>query len=86
MTGATIADAINRKKQNMPSLDSGKTGVHPLGRSRKGPGRPFALVALLLGLAGCADLPPREPAAPSPCSIHEASWECQIERYREVSQ
>ena len=43
-------------------------------------------VAILLALAGCASLPPREPAPPSPCDIHEASWECQIQRYHDISQ
>lgn len=43
-------------------------------------------VVLLLALAGCAGLPPPPPqAGASPCFAAEASYECQIERYRNVN-
>lgn len=39
----------------------------------------------LLALAGCAGL--AQPAyTASPCAVSEASYECQVERYRNVSQ
>lgn len=39
----------------------------------------------LLALTGCAGLP--QPAyTASPCTASEASYECQVERYRNVSQ
>ncbi len=41
-------------------------------------------VVLLLALAGCASLPPPQAGA-SPCFAAEASYECQIERYRNVN-
>lgn len=42
---------------------------------------------MLLGLAGCAAVPPRSagPAA-SACVNAEASYACQVERYHNVSQ
>jgi hypothetical protein len=45
--------------------------------------RTFVIV-LLLALAGCAGIAPPQVAA-SPCSINEASYECQVERYFNVS-
>ena len=45
--------------------------------------RPLLLV-LLLALAGCAGGPPPQ-AAVSPCSVSEASYECQVERYHNVN-
>ena len=45
--------------------------------------RPLVLVALF-ALAGCAGAPPRQAAA-SPCSVNEASYECQVERYHNVN-
>lgn len=40
-------------------------------------------VVLLFALAGCSGVPYQH--APSPCSISEASYECQVERYFNVS-
>ena len=37
-------------------------------------------------LAGCAGLPSAPPQDPSPCATSEASYECQIERYRNVNE
>jgi hypothetical protein len=43
-----------------------------------------ALTLLLAAaLAGCAAQPPLKD--PSPCAIAEASYECQVERYQNVS-
>lgn len=42
----------------------------------------FCMV-LLLTLAGCSGVPRQYPA--SPCAASEASYECQIERYHNVS-
>lgn len=39
----------------------------------------------IFALAGCAGLPSSLPQDPSPCAISEASYECQIERYRNVN-
>ena len=41
-------------------------------------------VVFILALAGCSGLPQRQYTA-SPCSAGEASYECQIERYHNVS-
>jgi hypothetical protein len=41
-------------------------------------------VIFLLALAGCSDVP-RRPYIESPCSIGEASYACQIERYHNVA-
>ena len=41
-------------------------------------------VVFVLALAGCAGLPPQQQAA-SPCAAHEASYECQVERYQKVN-
>ena len=46
----------------------------------------IAALTLLLAFAGCAHVPVVQQAERSPCEIHEASWECQIQRYREVAQ
>jgi hypothetical protein len=43
------------------------------------------ITAALLALAGCAGIAPPPQAAASPCSINEASYECQVERYFNVS-
>jgi hypothetical protein len=40
-------------------------------------------LAILLALAGCGTL--RQPPAASPCSLDEASYACQVERYHNVS-
>jgi hypothetical protein len=43
------------------------------------------LIALfLLALAGCSGLPRQQPQA-SPCDAGEATYECQVERYRNIS-
>ena len=43
-------------------------------------------IAALLALSACSALPPQQyHAAPSPCAISEASYECQVERYNNVS-
>ncbi|MDP3858450.1 MAG: hypothetical protein Q8Q73_11900 [Stagnimonas sp.] len=42
------------------------------------------LVVLLFLLAGCSGVP-RAPDASSPCYANEASYECQVERYRNVN-
>jgi len=43
-------------------------------------------IAVLLALAGCAGTTtPSSVAASSPCEVHEASWACQVERYRAVN-
>lgn len=39
---------------------------------------------LLLVLAGCSGTP-RQQAAASPCAADEASYACQVERYRNVN-
>lgn len=39
---------------------------------------------LLLALAGCSGLPAGDRPA-SPCSVDEASYACQIQRYHDVS-
>lgn len=39
----------------------------------------------LVAVAGCAGLPQAAPE-PSPCTAGEASYACQVERYRNVSQ
>ena len=41
-------------------------------------------VALLLAVAGCSGISPRQSTV-SPCSAGEASYACQIERYNNVS-
>jgi hypothetical protein len=41
-------------------------------------------VVLLMGLAGCAGIPPDQYSA-SPCSASEASYACQIERYNKAN-
>jgi hypothetical protein len=47
--------------------------------------KPF-LALVLLALGGCADLPPRpQYLAVSPCTLDEASYACQVERYHNVS-
>ena len=43
----------------------------------------FALV-LLLALAACAGTPQFVQYGASPCALHEASYECQVERYHNV--
>jgi hypothetical protein len=50
-------------------------------------GRRFAIaIFVLLALSGCSGLPPaRYQAAPSPCAVSEASYECQVERYQNVN-
>jgi hypothetical protein len=40
---------------------------------------------LLLAIAGCAAAPPPPRAAPSPCAVNEASYDCQVERYHNVN-
>jgi starvation-inducible outer membrane lipoprotein len=42
------------------------------------------VLALAALLAACATLPPPVPAEPSPCAKNEASYDCQVERYRNV--
>ena len=42
----------------------------------------IAVVVALL--TGCATLPPAQ-VSQSPCAIHEASYECQVERYHNVN-
>jgi hypothetical protein len=42
------------------------------------------IVVVLLALAGCSGLPPRQAVA-SPCAVSEASYECQVERYHNVN-
>ena len=46
------------------------------------------IAATLLALAGCAVVPAAapQPAAASPCAVHEASYECQVERYHNVNE
>lgn len=45
----------------------------------------FSCIALAVSLlAGCATLPPPQ-VSQSPCAIHEASYECQVERYHNVN-
>ena len=39
---------------------------------------------MVLGLAACTAVP-ATPRPPSPCAISEASYECQVERYHNVS-
>ena len=41
-------------------------------------------VVLVLALAGCSGVPYRQYTA-SPCSMGEATYECQIERYHNVN-
>jgi hypothetical protein len=43
-------------------------------------------IAVLLALSACSALPagPYRPE-PSPCTVSEASYECQVERYQNVS-
>jgi hypothetical protein len=44
------------------------------------------IAATLLVLAGCAAAPVPPPAAPvSACAVHEASYDCQVERYHNVN-
>ncbi|MBC5768545.1 hypothetical protein [Ramlibacter albus] len=44
------------------------------------------LCLLLLTLAaGCATLPPPQQAEVSPCTVSEASFACQVERYHNVN-
>jgi hypothetical protein len=40
----------------------------------------------ILALTGCAGLPAAPPPGPSPCVLSEASYECQIERYKNVNE
>jgi hypothetical protein len=42
------------------------------------------IAACLLALAACS-APPARRAATTPCDVHEASYECQIERYHNVN-
>jgi hypothetical protein len=43
-------------------------------------------IVVLLALSGCAALPAgHQQAAPSPCAVSEASYECQVERYQNVN-
>jgi hypothetical protein len=42
------------------------------------------IVTLLFAVAGCSSVAPAQ-IANSPCSINEASYECQVERYFNVS-
>lgn len=42
-----------------------------------------ARLLVLLALGACTTLPP-QPVAPSPCTLGEASYACQIERYQNV--
>ncbi|MDB5871103.1 MAG: hypothetical protein JWQ07_545 [Ramlibacter sp.] len=42
------------------------------------------IVVFLLALAGCSGMP-RPPNTQSPCYASEASYECQIERYKNVN-
>lgn len=46
--------------------------------------RSFIFVVLLAALAGCASVAPSQVAS-SPCSLNEASYECQVERYFNVN-
>jgi hypothetical protein len=39
---------------------------------------------LLLALAGCSSMPAHQQAA-SPCAAGETTYECQVERYNNVS-
>ena len=41
-------------------------------------------VVLLLAQAGCSSVPHRQDNL-SPCSMSEASYECQVERYHNVN-
>ncbi len=41
-------------------------------------------LVLLLVLAGCSGLPPVQRPT-SPCEVSEASYECQMQRYHDVS-
>jgi hypothetical protein len=43
-----------------------------------------AFSIVVVALAGCSGLPAYQPS-PSACSAGEASYECQVERYRNVS-
>jgi hypothetical protein len=63
----------------------------PLHLPRIGDSRPsganvarLAASLFLLLSAGCAGLPPG-PVTASPCSVSEASYECQVERYHNVN-
>jgi hypothetical protein len=43
-------------------------------------------ILILLTLSGCAGMASRNwQAEPSPCALAEASYECQVERYRNVN-
>lgn len=42
------------------------------------------IVFVLLALAGCTAVPQRHHAAPA-CAASEASYECQVQRYHDVS-
>lgn len=52
------------------------------GRSR--PVRTGLSIVLLLALAACSGLPAAERPV-SPCSLDESSYDCQIQRYHDVS-
>jgi len=43
-----------------------------------------SLIAFILLLAGCSGVA-RAPDVSSPCYANEASYECQVERYHNVS-
>lgn len=40
----------------------------------------------VLAIAGCAGVPQQQPFTVSPCAGGEASYNCQVERYQNVSQ
>ncbi len=46
--------------------------------------RALGIALLLVLLAGCAGLPPHQPSE-SACAAGEASYACQVERYRNVN-
>jgi hypothetical protein len=46
--------------------------------------RSLAALAVLLALAACASVQPRQTVA-SACALGEGTYACQVERYHEVS-
>jgi hypothetical protein len=42
------------------------------------------MLIALLALGGCA-APPGAQYSAAPCAVHEASYECQVERYHNIS-